>query len=79
MLFKTDWKASTRLNGDIRAKRLTVEDGVTFVGKSEVNPSGPVQRGGHAAGQKPTPDQTPQANSHEEDPGKQKGGLFNKK
>lgn len=32
--------ASARVHGDIKAKRLTVEDGVTFVGRSEVNPSG---------------------------------------
>ena len=37
---KIELKASARVTGDIRAKRLTVEDGVTFVGKSEVNPSG---------------------------------------
>ena len=32
--------ATARINGDIKAKRLTVEDGVTFIGRSEVNPSG---------------------------------------
>jgi cytoskeletal protein CcmA (bactofilin family) len=37
---KIDLKATARVNGDIKSKRLTVEDGVTFVGKSEVNPSG---------------------------------------
>lgn len=37
---KIDLKSTARLHGDIRAKRLTVEDGVTFVGKVEVNPSG---------------------------------------
>ena len=37
---KIDLKSSARLHGDIRAKRLTVEDGVTFVGKVEVNPTG---------------------------------------
>ncbi len=37
---KIDLKASAYVNGDIRSRRLTVEDGVTFVGKSEVNPSG---------------------------------------
>jgi cytoskeletal protein CcmA (bactofilin family) len=36
---KIDLKASARLHGDIRARRLTVEDGVTFVGKVEVNPT----------------------------------------
>ncbi|MGD9874849.1 MAG: polymer-forming cytoskeletal protein [Kiritimatiellia bacterium] len=33
-------QASARVMGDIKSKRLHVEDGVTFVGKSEVNPSG---------------------------------------
>lgn len=33
-------KSSARVNGDIKAKRLSVEDGVTFIGRSEVNPSG---------------------------------------
>ena len=38
---KIELKSTARLHGDIRAKRLTVEDGVTFVGKVEVNPAGP--------------------------------------
>ena len=33
-------KSTARLLGDIKSKRLSVEDGVTFVGKSEVNPTG---------------------------------------
>ena len=33
-------KAAARITGDVKAKRMTVEDGVTFVGKAEVNPSG---------------------------------------
>ena len=37
---RIEMKSSARVDGDIRAKRLTVEDGVTFIGKSEVNPSG---------------------------------------
>lgn len=36
---RIELKSTAHINGDIRAKRLTVEDGVTFVGKSEVNPS----------------------------------------
>ena len=32
-------KAKTELFGDIRASRLVIEEGVTFVGQSEVNPS----------------------------------------
>ncbi|MBP7829572.1 MAG: polymer-forming cytoskeletal protein [Kiritimatiellae bacterium] len=37
---RIEMKSSARVMGDIKAKRLAVEDGVTFVGKSEVNPSG---------------------------------------
>jgi cytoskeletal protein CcmA (bactofilin family) len=36
---KIDIKAKTELFGDIRASKLTIEEGVTFVGKSEVNPN----------------------------------------
>jgi cytoskeletal protein CcmA (bactofilin family) len=37
---RIEMKSSARVTGDIRAKRLAVEDGVTFIGRSEVNPSG---------------------------------------
>jgi len=37
---KIELKASAYVNGDVKSRRMTVEDGVTFVGKSEVNPSG---------------------------------------
>ncbi len=37
---RIELKATARLTGDIKSKRLTVEDGVTFVGKAEVTPSG---------------------------------------
>ena len=37
---RIEMKSSARVTGDIRAKRLSVEDGVTFIGRSEVNPSG---------------------------------------
>ena len=36
---KIDIKAKTELFGDIRAARLVIEEGVTFVGQSEVNPA----------------------------------------
>ena len=36
---KIDIKAKTELFGDIRAAKLAVEEGVTFVGKTEVNPN----------------------------------------
>lgn len=37
---KIEMKSTAKVTGDISAKRLAVEDGVSFVGKSEVNPSG---------------------------------------
>src|SRR5258706_414207 len=36
---KIDIKAKTELFGDVRAAKLIIEEGVTFVGKTEVNPS----------------------------------------
>ena len=37
---RIELKAAARINGDLKAKRLTMEDGVSFVGKVEVSPSG---------------------------------------
>ncbi len=37
---RIELKSSARLTGDIKAKRLVVEDGVTFIGRSEVSASG---------------------------------------
>ena len=36
---KIEIKTKTELFGDIRAPKLTIEEGVTFVGKTEVNPN----------------------------------------
>ena len=36
---KIELKAKTELFGDIRASKLAMEEGVTFVGKTEVNPN----------------------------------------
>ena len=52
---KIEIKAKTELFGDIRAPKLVIEEGVTFVGKSEVNPNKvsptapPLPRGGETA------------------------------
>ena len=40
---RIELSSTARLNGDIRSKRLSVEDGATFIGKSEVNPAGNMQ------------------------------------
>jgi len=51
---KIDIKSKTELFGDIRAARLVMEEGVTFVGATEVNPNKasptpvPPQRAGEA-------------------------------
>lgn len=39
-LDKIELKSTANIVGDVRAKRMTVEDGVSFVGKVEVNPAG---------------------------------------
>ena len=36
---KIDIKTKAELFGDIRAPRLVIEEGVTFVGKSDINPN----------------------------------------
>ena len=36
---KIEIKAKAELFGDVRASKLVIEEGVTFVGKSEVNPN----------------------------------------
>ena len=36
---KIAMKATANIHGDIKSKRLSVDDGVTFIGKSDVNPS----------------------------------------
>ncbi|MBN1674386.1 MAG: polymer-forming cytoskeletal protein [Kiritimatiellae bacterium] len=42
---RIELKPTARVIGDIKSKRLKVEDGVSFVGKSEVNPSGaPIEK-----------------------------------
>ncbi len=65
--------ATARVQGDIKAKRLTVEDGVTFVGRSEVNPSGqPISASPPAYAPSSVP-------SKSGDAGEGKSSLFGKK
>lgn len=58
---KIDIKARTELFGDIKAPRLAIEEGVTFVGKTDVNPNkvaptnGNGNGNGGAAGEGPAP------------------------
>ena len=80
---RIELKSSARINGDIRAKRLTVEDGVTFVGKSEVNPAGatPPRGAGPADARSPGREGSPEEAAPDEDAeAKGKGtGIFSRK
>jgi len=73
--------ATAKLTGDIRAKRLSVEDGATLIGKTEVNPSG--QTASRATGDhKPVQPGAEEAVVIEEDTeakGDDKKGMFQKK
>ena len=62
---RIEMKSSAKVQGDIKSKRLAVEDGVTFVGKSEVNPSG-----GAAATAPSTPPASSSLSSPSTDDGK---------
>lgn len=37
---RCELKAGSRLTGDLKAARLIIEDGATFIGRSEVTPKG---------------------------------------
>jgi len=72
---KIELKSTARLHGDIRAKRLTVEDGVTFVGKVEVNPAG--GGSGQPGGQRPAEEPETPAQTDEQTAADERGkGLF---
>lgn len=70
---KIDMKSTAKVHGDISAKRLAVEDGVTFIGRSEVNPTGAVASGAAASASEPAPAPASQSAA---DP---KGGLFSRR
>jgi len=57
---KIEMKSTAKVLGDIKAKRLAVEDGVTFIGKSEVNPAGPSAMPGEAPVASPEQPRAPQ-------------------
>lgn len=88
---KLELRSSARVNGDVRSKRMIVEDGVTLVGKFEVNSSGAAAMSRPAPADLPSPtdsrdgDSTAQSIKEEirknvKDEVKSKaGGLFGKK
>ncbi len=77
---RIEMKSSARVQGDIKSKRLTVEDGVTFVGKSEVNPSGSQTArptGSEKSAESSVAPATPAAAAKDDD--KSKSGMFGRK
>ena len=58
---KIEMKSTAKVVGDIQSKRLAVEDGVTFMGKSEVNPGGSSAPGeAPPSGSKPPESKSPE-------------------
>lgn len=75
---KIELKATANVNGDLRGRRLTVVDGVTYIGKAEINPSGGGARQPSAGESKPSADAAAiAADSNDDD--SRKSGLFNRK
>ncbi len=70
---KIDMKSTAKVHGDISAKRLAVEDGVTFIGRSEVNPTGSASASAPAAA---PVSETPPASPAQDNKG---GGLFGRR
>ena len=70
---KIEMKSTAKVNGDIKAKRLSVEDGVMFIGKSEVNPSGAAMPSASSA---PKPQSNGTGEKKDES---SKGGVFGRK
>ncbi|MBC8453425.1 polymer-forming cytoskeletal protein [PVC group bacterium] len=77
---KIELKSTARLHGDIRSRRLTVEDGTTFVGKVDVNPAGPQSGGRQSEQSNSKPTQQTEADKTEAKDDTDKGkGIFGKK
>lgn len=70
---RIELKNTAKVNGDIKAKRLTVEDGVTFTGRVEVNPGTPAVKPQEPA------DPAERARPVAEDEGRRSLGLFGKR
>ncbi len=76
---KIELKSTARLSGDIRARRLTVEDGVTFVGKAEVNPAGTQGNRNPQQGQPQAERPAEKSDDTVEGDADGKSGIFNKR
>lgn len=66
---KIEMKSTAKVHGDIVAKRLSVEDGVTFIGRSEVNPAGSTGAGSASSSPAPAPEGRPEGS----------GGIFGRR
>ncbi len=73
---KIELKSTARLNGDIRSRRLTVEDGVTFVGKADVNPAG--HQGSRQAGE-PRQVEPVAVETEDQEPAPKSGGFLGRR
>lgn len=71
---KVEIKSKTELFGDIRGAKLIIEEGVTFVGKTEVNPNkvAPAAPNAAGTGRPATPPPAPAA------PAENRGADFNR-
>jgi len=80
---RIELKSSAKLMGDIRAKRLTVEDGCSFVGKSEVNASGTAAKASDSKSSSNTANLLEEEDEEDEPStsknSKGKSGIFGKK
>lgn len=68
---KIEMKATAKVHGDIKSRRLSVEDGVTFIGRSEVNPASQ-----QASAPAATPANPPPKG---ENPDDRRGGMFGRR
>lgn len=73
---RIEMQATAHVQGDIKAKRLTVEEGVTFIGRSEVNPSGEPVKTAPASADAPSAGVPPKVGESSESKG---APLFGKK
>lgn len=56
---RVELKASSQLNGDLKAMRIVIEEGATFIGKSEVTPNKAVSKSSTPAPQQDVRKQQP--------------------
>ncbi|MBI5817610.1 MAG: polymer-forming cytoskeletal protein [Verrucomicrobia bacterium] len=73
---RIELKSSTRITGDIKAKRLAVEEGVAFSGKAEITPSGAGEGAAKAENRSATPSVSAAASPARPD---SRGNLFGKR